>query len=152
MRHRKFGRKLGRTSSHRKALRRNLALSLFIHERIQTTPAKAKEAKRLAERMITLAKEGSLHSRRQAMSFLQDRDVVNKLFTEIAPRYATRKGGYTRILHLDELRLGDRARQVLFELVGPEEAEKPKVALKPQKAEAPAAALASGASPASNTP
>lgn len=144
MRHRKQGRKLGRTASHRKALRRNLALSLFIHERITTTTAKAKEARRLAERMITLAKDGSVYSRRRAFSFLQDRDVVDKLFDEIAPRYRNREGGYTRILHLDKNRLGDNAPQVLFELVGEEEeaAAKPKAAPKAAKADAKPAAEA----------
>ncbi|MEW6355775.1 MAG: 50S ribosomal protein L17 [Planctomycetota bacterium] len=144
MRHKKQGRKLGRTSSHRKALRRNLAISLFIHERIQTTPAKAKEARRLAEKMITLAKDGSLHSRRQALSFLQDRDVVDKLFNDIAPRYQDRKGGYTRILHLDDRRLGDNAPEVLFELVGEDEeiGKKPKTAPKAEKKEQAAASQA----------
>ena len=121
MRHRKQGRKLGRTASHRKALRRNLTLSLFTHERITTTPAKAKETRRLAEKIITLAKDGSLHSRRRAFSFLQDRDVVDKLFDDIGPRYQDRNGGYTRILHLDRHRLGDNARQVVFELIAPDE-------------------------------
>ncbi|NOZ22122.1 MAG: 50S ribosomal protein L17 [Planctomycetes bacterium] len=132
MRHKKKGRKLGRTSSHRKALRRNLAVSLLTHERIRTTAAKAKEARGLAEKVITLAKEGSLHSRRRALSFLQDRDVVSKLFDDIAPRYQDRNGGYTRILHLDERRLGDNAPQVLFELVGEDEE-----AVKKPKADAP---------------
>ena len=136
MRHRKQGRKLGRTSGHRRALRRNLTLSLFIHERITTTPAKAKEARRTAERMITIAKNGTLHSRRRAMAFLQDRDIVDKLFDDIAPRYKGRNGGYTRILHLDKNRLGDKAPQVIFELVGGEEepSTKRKAAPKAEKA------------------
>lgn len=141
MRHRKQGRKLGRTSGHRRALWRNLALSLFIHERITTTPAKAKEARKLAERMITLAKQKTLHSRRRAMAFLQDREVVDKLFDDIAPRYEARNGGYTRILRLDQNRLGDNAPQVIFELVGPEEPAAAKAPPKAKKtADAPKAA------------
>jgi len=138
MRHRKSGRKLDRTGSHRKALYRNLTLSLFIHERIRTTPPKAKEARRLAEKAITLDKEGSIASRRRVFAMLRDREIVNKLFDDIAPRYADRNGGYTRILHLDETRLGDNAPQVIFELVKEDEKaakkreKKPKVAAKPQ--------------------
>jgi len=106
------------------------------HERIRTTPAKAKEARRLAEKVITLAKEGSLASRRRALALLGgDREIVKKLFEEIAPRFEGRNGGYTRILHLDEHRLGDNAPQVIFELVGEEERVKAKP-VKPTKKEA----------------
>lgn len=117
MRHRKRGRGLDRNSAHRKALRRNLVVSLFEHERIITTPAKAKEVKSMAEKMITLAKGGGLADRRRALAVLNDKAIVKKLFAEIAPKFQDRNGGYTRILHLDRRRLGDNAPQCLFELV-----------------------------------
>ena len=119
MRHRKRGRKLNRTASHRKALLRNLTVSLFEHERITTTITKAKEAAPVAERMITLAKRGALAHRRRAMAFLQDRWIVKKLFDDIGPRYQDRPGGYTRVLRLSQWRLGDGAQKALLELVGP---------------------------------
>ncbi len=118
MRHRKTGRKLGRNSSHRKALGRNLVSSLFEHGRITTTVEKAKEYRPMAEKMITLAKTRNLHNIRRAVSILQNKDVVKKLFEEIAPRYLDRPGGYTRILRLQKNRLGDNASQAVFELVG----------------------------------
>lgn len=102
---------------------RNMVTSLFIHGKIVTTPAKAKEARPFAEKMITLAKRGTLHDRRRALSLLQDRQIVKSLFDEIGPRYKDRPGGYCRILHLAKTRIGDGAPQVLFELV---EAEMPK--------------------------
>ena len=117
MRHRKRGRGLDRNSAHRKALRRNLVVSLFEHERITTTPAKAKEVKSLAEKMITLGKSGTLAARRRALAILNDKAIVKKLFAEIAPKFQDRPGGYTRILHLDHRRLGDNAPQCIFELV-----------------------------------
>ncbi|MCH1570611.1 MAG: 50S ribosomal protein L17, partial [Longimicrobiales bacterium] len=96
MRHRKKGRQLSRTRSHRKATLRNLATSLFRHERIETTTAKAKELRPYAERLITLARRGDLHARRLAAMKIQDREVLGKLFDDIAPRYMERPGGYTR--------------------------------------------------------
>ena len=108
MRHRKKGRQLSRTASHRKAVLRNLATSLFVHERIETTTAKAKELRPYAERLITLARRGDVHSRRLAGQKIQDRDALGKLFDDIAPRFADRPGGYTRILKLGN-RKGDAA-------------------------------------------
>lgn len=116
MRHRKKGRQLSRTRSHRKATLRNMATSLFLHERIETTSAKAKELRPYAERLITLARRGDLHSRRLAAMKIQDRQVLGKLFDDIAPRYAERPGGYTRILKLGN-RKGDAAEMSLIELV-----------------------------------
>ena len=116
MRHRKKGRQLSRTRSHRKAVLRNLATSLFRHERIETTTAKAKELRPYAERLITLARRGDVHSRRLAARKIQDRDVLGKLFDDIAPRYAERPGGYTRVLKLGNRR-GDAAEMSLIELV-----------------------------------
>ena len=117
MRHRNKGRKLSRTASHREALLRNLAISLFRHGRIETTTAKAKELRPFAEKLITLAKRGDLHARRQALSQLgQDSSIVHKLFEEVAPRYAGRSGGYTRILKLGPRR-SDATEMVYIELV-----------------------------------
>jgi len=116
MRHAKKGRKLSRTASHRKATLRNLATSLFRHGRIETTTAKAKELRPFAERLITLARRGDLHARRLAAQKIQDRQVLGSLFDEIAPRYAERPGGYTRILKLGN-RKGDAAEMSLIELV-----------------------------------
>jgi large subunit ribosomal protein L17 len=116
MRHRSKGRQLSRTSTHRAATLRNLATSLFRHERIETTTAKAKELRPYAERLITLARKGDLHARRLAGRKIQDRVVLGKLFDEIAPRYAERPGGYTRILKLGN-RKGDAAEMSLIELV-----------------------------------
>jgi large subunit ribosomal protein L17 len=116
MRHGKKGRKLSRTASHRKATLRNLATSLFRHGRIETTTAKAKELRPFAERLITLARRGDLHARRLAAQKIQDRQVLGSLFDEIAPRYAERPGGYTRILKLGN-RKGDAAEMSLIELV-----------------------------------
>ncbi|TDP54969.1 50S ribosomal protein L17 [Aminicella lysinilytica] len=109
-------RKLGRNSAHRKAMLRNLVTDLFREERISTTDTRAKEARREAEKLITLAKRGDLHARRQALSYIFDEDVVTKLFEEIAPRYSDRNGGYTRILKLGPRR-GDSAEVVFLELV-----------------------------------
>jgi large subunit ribosomal protein L17 len=116
MRHKVAGRKLGRSSAHRKALYRNLVTDLLNYEKITTTEAKAKEIRSLAERMITLGREGGLHSRRQALSFIFDEKVTEKVFNELAPRYAERPGGYTRITKLGP-RLGDGAPMVQIELV-----------------------------------
>ena len=118
MRHRVAHRKLGRVTSHRLALLRNLATALFERERIRTTLMKAKELRPYAEKLITLAKRGDLHARRQAMSTLQhpDKGVIYKLFEEIAPRYSARPGGYTRILKLGP-RSSDSTEMVYLELV-----------------------------------
>jgi len=116
VRHRKKGRKLSRTASHKKATMRNMATSLFRHERIETTTAKAKELRPYAERLITLARRGDLHARRLAAMKIQDREVLGKLFGDIAPRFAERPGGYTRILKLGH-RKGDAAEMSLIELV-----------------------------------
>jgi large subunit ribosomal protein L17 len=117
VRHQKDRRKLSRSASHRKALFMNLAREVIDHERIQTTEAKAKAVKPEVERLITLAKRGDLHARRQALSALgQDKFVVYKLFEEIAPRYAERAGGYTRILKLGP-RPSDATEMVYLELV-----------------------------------
>ncbi len=125
MRHNVSGRKLSRTASHRKMLYRNLVTSLFRHERIQTTVPKAKEARSLAERLITFAKAGDLNSRRQAAKKLNDPAVLKKLFEEIGPRYSDRPGGYTRILRLSSSRKGDNAEVAILELVDTK--AKPKV-------------------------
>ena len=137
MRHRKRGRGLDRSSAQRKALRRSLACNLFKHERIITTPAKAKEVRSMAEKMITLARTGSLVARRRALAVLNDKAIVKKLFAEIGPRFKERTGGYTRVLHLDRRRLGDNAPQCVFELVGYE--PKIKEEAKGEKKEAKAA-------------
>jgi large subunit ribosomal protein L17 len=116
MRHNKAGRKLGRNSSHRKAMMRNMVTSLLDLEKITTTDARAKELRKIAEKMITLGKRGTLHARRQALQVIMDKDVVGKLFERIAPRYADRPGGYTRIVKLG-YRQGDNAALSLIELV-----------------------------------
>ncbi len=116
MRHLKSGRKLNRDSAHRKAMFRNMASSLFANEIIKTTVPKAKELRRVAEPLITLAKEDSVAHRRQAFNRLRDRDVVTKLFNELGPRYAERPGGYLRILKCG-FRPGDKAPMAYVELV-----------------------------------
>ena len=109
-------RKLGRSSAHRKAMLRNLVTDLLREGRITTTDTRAKEARRQAEKMITLAKRGDLHARRQVLAYVYDESVVTKLFDEIAPKYEDRQGGYTRILKLGP-RKGDNAELVFIELV-----------------------------------
>jgi len=140
MRHRVAGRKLGRTSEHRLALRRNMVASLFEHETIATTIQKAKEVKPFAEKLITLAKKGTLPARRRAISLLANRDIVvhedgkrvrkgtviGKLFSEIGPRFLDRPGGYTRIIHRSLRRLGDNGQLVLLQLIGKDEGPKKK--------------------------
>lgn len=116
MRHRVAGRKLSRASDHRMALYRNLVTDLLRYEKIVTTEAKAKEARPLAEKVITLGKKGNLHARRQALAFVYDSKVVDKVFTELGPRYANRPGGYTRVVKLGP-RLGDGAPMAQLELV-----------------------------------
>ena len=115
MRHRKTGRRLNKSAPHRKAMFRNMVTSLLDHEHIETTDAKAKELRRYTERMVTLGKKGTLHARRQALSFVRDSKIVKKLFDEIAPRFADRPGGYTRITKLG-IRRGDAAPLSLIEL------------------------------------
>ncbi len=116
MRHRVAGRKLGRYSGHRRALYRNLVTALLDHEKIITTEAKAKEIQGLAEKMITLGKDGSLSARKRAVAFIMEERVVNKLFDEVAPRYAERSGGYTRLVKLGR-RYGDNASIAQIELL-----------------------------------
>jgi len=116
MRHRHSGRQLNRNSSHRKAMFKNMSVSLFEHELIRTTVAKAKELRRTAEKLITLAKVDSVANRRLAYSRLRDRDAVTKLFNELGPRYANRPGGYLRILKCG-FRTGDKAPMAYVELV-----------------------------------
>ena len=138
MRHRVAGRQLSRDTEHRIAMRRNIVASLFEHETISTTIEKAKEIKPFAEKLITLAKKGTLAARRRAIAMLGNRDIVKeenrelvkkgtvigKLFSDIAPRFLDRPGGYTRIIKLAKRRLGDNGRLVLLQLVGKEEKKK----------------------------
>ncbi len=140
MRHRVAGRRLSRTKEHRLAMRRNLVASLFQHETISTTIEKAKEVKSFAEKLITLAKKGTLPARRRAIALLGNRDiidyedgeavrkgtVVGKLFSELGPRYLDRPGGYTRIIRLSLRRLGDNGQLVLLQLIGADESLKKK--------------------------
>ena len=138
MRHRVAGRQLSRTSEHRLAMRRNMTASLIEHETISTTLEKAKEVKSFAEKLITLAKQGTLAARRRAISMLGDRDIIEyqdnaavkkgtiigKLFSELGPRYLDRQGGYTRIVRLSLRRLGDNGQLALLQLVGQEGSKK----------------------------
>src|SRR5262249_50847121 len=119
MRHLKAGRKLGRNATHRQALMRNLARALILSEngRIITTVAKAKEARRFVEKLITFAKRGTLHARRLALAKIHDREVVTKLFKEIGPRFQDRPGGYTRVIKRHERRLGDAGHTAFLELL-----------------------------------
>jgi large subunit ribosomal protein L17 len=150
MRHRNSGKRLGRNTSHRKAMLRNMVTSLLEHEKITTTDARAKELRPLTEKLITLAKRGDLHARRQATEVVRDRKTVAKLFERIAPRYADRPGGYIRIIKLGH-RLGDNAALSLVSLV--EEACAPKAKKKAPKATpAPKAAPAPVAAPVVEEP
>jgi large subunit ribosomal protein L17 len=146
MRHNNAGRRLGRTTSHRTAMFRNMVTSFLEHEKITTTDAKAKELRSIAEKMITLGKKGDLHATRQAAAYIRDKKVVTKLFTTIAPRYAERPGGYTRIIKLG-IRPGDNAPISILELVEAEMTPKKKAA-KPAPAKAQKAAPAVEAAPA----
>jgi large subunit ribosomal protein L17 len=145
MRHRLKGRQFGRNTSHRKALFRTLVTSLIQYERIETTIAKAKELRGIADRMITLGKRGDLHSKRQALSYILSRDVVTKLFDDIAVRTANRPGGFTRIIQTRN-RLGDSAQMAIIELVdapgtvysGPSAKPRKKAEPKPKAAAVPA--------------
>jgi large subunit ribosomal protein L17 len=132
MRHRKTGRKLNRTTSHRLMMLRNMVTSLLEHERIETTEAKAKEVRTLAERLITLGKRGDLHARRQALSVINSKKVAHKLFNEIATRFAGRNGGYTHIFKTRN-RPGDGAALAIIELIPPEVKEEKKADKRPAK-------------------
>ncbi|MFQ5665132.1 MAG: 50S ribosomal protein L17 [Candidatus Binatia bacterium] len=123
MRHLKAGRKLNRSAAHRKALLRNLVTALLEHEQVRTTDAKAKELRRIADRMITLGKRGTLQARRQALSYVRQRRVVRKLFDEVADRFGERPGGYTRVVKLGH-RHGDAAPMSIIELTDRGEASK----------------------------
>jgi large subunit ribosomal protein L17 len=120
MRHRNVGCKLGRTSSHRKAMLRNMVTSLLKYEHVTTTDMKAKELRKVAEKMITLGKRGSLHARRQALAYVRDKDIVSKLFEELSSRYQQRAGGYTRIVKVGARR-GDNAPISFIEFVRDED-------------------------------
>ena len=116
MYHGKAGRKLGRTSSHKEAMLRNMVTSVIKHESIRTTDCKAKELRKLAEKMITLGKRGNLHARRQALSVVRDKEAIGKLFGELSERYRTREGGYTRIVKVG-YRFGDNAPVSILEFI-----------------------------------
>lgn len=123
MRHRKAGRKLGRDSSHRKAMLRNMVTSLLKHEQLETTDAKAKQLRPVAEKMITLAKRGDLHARRQALSYLKDKGMTHRLFEDLKERYLDRQGGYVRIVRKGN-RKGDGAPVSVIQLLPTEEGKK----------------------------
>ncbi len=131
MRHRKAGKQLGRNTSHRRALLRNITTSLLKYEQIETTDTKAKSLRPLAEKMITLAKRGDLHARRQALAYIQDKAVAHKLFDELKDRYLDRQGGYVRIIKKGT-RKGDGAPVSIVQLLPKEEEKKP-VKKKPRK-------------------
>ena len=131
MRHRQSGRKLNRTSSHRKALFSNMSVSLLKHEQIVTTLPKAKELKSSVEKLITLGKKGDLHAKKQAFSKLRDKDIVKKLFDIISKRYAERNGGYTRVLKAG-FRYGDSAPMAVIELVDRDESARGAGEIKPE--------------------
>jgi large subunit ribosomal protein L17 len=151
MRHMKSGKRLGRNTSHRKAMMRNMVTSLFEHEKITTTDARAKELRKMAEKLITMARRGDLHSRRLVMQVVRDKNVVARLFDEIAPRYKERPGGYTRIIKLGH-RSGDNASLSVIELVEEEFTAKPKKKKAPaKKASKPVEPVASEA-PAEEAP
>jgi large subunit ribosomal protein L17 len=136
MYHGKAGRKLGRTSSHKEAMLRNMVTSVIKHESIRTTDCKAKELRKIAEKMITLGKRGDLHARRQASSVVRDRSVVSKLFGELSERYRMRQGGYTRIIKVG-YRFGDNAPVSILEFIPDEkkaEKAKPKTKAKAKEA------------------
>jgi large subunit ribosomal protein L17 len=133
VRHARTGKKLGRDAAHRKALYSNLAGALIEHGRIKTTVTKAKAVKPLAEQMITLGRRGDLHARRQATSFLRSRDVVHKLFAEVAPLFSDRPGGYTRIVKIGP-RAGDSAEMAYLELVDEEFVAREREARTPEPA------------------
>jgi large subunit ribosomal protein L17 len=141
MRHQRSGKKLGRDSAHRKSLYSNLAGALIEHGRIRTTEAKAKAVKPFAEKMITLGKRGDLHARRQALAALRSNDVVHRLFADVAPRFADRPGGYTRIVRIGP-RQGDAAEMVYLELVDYEPTPSPFALARARREEAESAPAA----------
>ena len=122
MRHRKAGNQLGRNTSHRRAMLRNMVTSIFKYEQIETTDAKAKAIRPIAEKMITLAKRGDLHARRQALSYMQDKEVTHRLFNELKGRFSSREGGYLRIVKKG-LRKGDGASISVVQLLSNDEGE-----------------------------
>ena len=122
MRHRKAGNQLGRNTSHRRAMLRNMVTSLFKYEQIETTDAKAKAIRPIAEKMITLAKRGDLHARRQALSYMQDKEVTHRLFDELTDRFSSREGGYLRIVKKG-FRKGDSASISVVQLLSNDEGE-----------------------------
>ncbi|MAF32618.1 MAG: 50S ribosomal protein L17 [Desulfobacter sp.] len=134
MRHRKAGLKLNRTSSHRKAMFRNMVTSLFKYERIHTTDAKAKELRRWADHLITLAKQGDLHARRLALSIIREKNIVHKLFDEASDRFGAISGGYTRVVKSGR-RPGDAAPISIIELISPEKSKEKKTKKKTKSAE-----------------
>ena len=142
MRHRMGGRKLNKTSTHRKSMFANMATSLLKHEQIKTTLPKAKELRRFADKIITLGKRGTLHARRQAASVVRDEDVLRKLFGDLAERYKDRPGGYTRVMHAG-YRYGDNAPLAFIELVDRD----PEVKGADDKARAEAESETTGAAP-----
>ncbi|MBF0530099.1 MAG: 50S ribosomal protein L17 [Deltaproteobacteria bacterium] len=149
MRHKNANVKLGRSTSHRRAMFRNMVTSLFEHEQITTTTPKAKALRPIAEKLITLAKKGDLHARRQALAFLQSKDVAHKLFSEIKSRFIDRAGGYTSIVKIGPRR-GDAAELSVITLINPEEiakAQKKEKKKKAQKKEAQATAKQTGKAP-----
>lgn len=123
MRHRKAGRPLGRNSAHRRALFRNLVTSFIRYERIETTEAKAKEIRSIADKMISLGKRGDLHARRMAAAYIMDKEVVSFLFSDVAPRFQNKNGGYTRLIKT-RVRHGDGAPMVILELTEAKKVEK----------------------------
>ncbi len=141
MRHNKSGKRLGRNSSHRAAMMRNMVSSLIQHERITTTDARAKELRKIAEKMITLGKRGDVHARRQALQVIRERHVVTKLFDRVAPRFAGRPGGYTRIIKVGN-RPGDNAALSIIELVEEELSPRPEKAKPPTETAEKAAPVA----------
>jgi len=132
MRHGKSGKKLGRTTSHRIAMLRNMVTSFLKYEKIRTTDVKAKELKKVAEKMVTLGKRGDLHARRQALAFVRDKDVVSKLFDELSVRYRDWNGGYTRIIKIGH-RNGDNAPMAIIEFIREAIQEEPKRKTQPEK-------------------
>ncbi len=149
MRHRVAGKKLGRNTAHRAALRKNFTVSLIMHERVVTTLAKAKALRPSVEKIITLARSTDaktrLHRIRRAVAALQDKDAVKKLFDVIGPRFANRPGGYTRILRMADYRIGDGGTKVIFELVENNVLEKKLQAAEAEATKAPAEAEGAGA-------
>jgi large subunit ribosomal protein L17 len=133
MRHRKSGLKLSKSISHRQAIFKNMVTSLFKHDRIRTTDVKAKELRRWADHVITLAKQGDLHARRQVLAIIKEKDVVHRIFEEVVAKFGSRKGGYTRIVKIGH-RAGDAAPVSLVELIGAGKAPAKKTGAKKEKA------------------